>query len=355
MQQTPTATEAKPVLSVRNLRTHFELDEGRVRAVDGVSYDVHSGQVLGIVGESGCGKSMTMRSILRTVEPPGRIVDGQILFRPGNPKGFDTDSDGYVDLTKFRARSRQMRRIRGGEIALIPQEPMSAFSPLHTIGNQLTEAIRLHRRVNQREAREIAIESLRDVGIPSPETRIDSYSWQMSGGLRQRAMIAMALSCNPGVLIADEPTTAVDVTTQAQILDLLKRLQQEHGSAILFITHDLGVIAQLTDDVVVMYLGKVMEKGPVDAIFHDARHPYTRALLQSMPSIDSTPRVQLPTVTGSIPHPFNRPAGCPFHPRCPDFMPGKCDRHVPALVETEPGRPVACFLHHDVAEEELAA
>src|SRR5690554_3901047 len=264
MPQTPTATESAPILSVRNLKTHFELDEGKVRAVDGVSYDIRSGQVLGIVGESGCGKSMTMRSILRIVEPPGRIVDGEILYRPTNPKGFDTDAEGYVDLTRLDARSRKMRRIRGGEIALIPQEPMSAFSPLHTIGNQMIEAIRLHRRVSRGEARQIAITSLREVGIPSPETRVDSYSWQMSGGLRQRAIIAMALACNPSVLIADEPTTAVDVTTQAQILDLIKRLRQEHDSAILFITHDLGVIAQLADDVVVMYLGKVMEQGPVD-------------------------------------------------------------------------------------------
>ncbi len=351
MPQTPTATEPTPILSVRNLKTHFELDEGKVRAVDGVSYDIRSGQVLGIVGESGCGKSMTMRSILRIVEPPGRIVDGEILYRPSNPKGFETDSGGYVDLAKLDARSKKMRRIRGGEIALIPQEPMSAFSPLHTIGNQMIEAIRLHRKVSKGEARQIAITSLREVGIPSPETRIDSYSWQMSGGLRQRAIIAMALACNPSVLIADEPTTALDVTTQAQILDLIKRLRQEHDSAILFITHDLGVIAQLTDDVIVMYLGKVMEKGPVDGIFHDAKHPYTRALLRSMPSIDSSPRVQLPTITGSIPHPFNRPAGCPFHPRCPDAMPGKCDRYVPALVEVEPNRPVACFLHHDEVEE----
>ncbi len=355
MPQIPTATESAPILSVRNLKTHFELDEGKVRAVDGVSYDIRSGQVLGIVGESGCGKSMTMRSILRIVEPPGRIVDGEILYRPTNPKGFDTDAEGYVDLTRLDARSRKMRRIRGGEIALIPQEPMSAFSPLHTIGNQMIEAIRLHRRVSRGEARQIAITSLREVGIPSPETRVDSYSWQMSGGLRQRAIIAMALACNPSVLIADEPTTAVDVTTQAQILDLIKRLRQEHDSAILFITHDLGVIAQLTDDVIVMYLGKVMEKGPVDGIFHDAKHPYTRALLRSMPSIDSSPRVQLPTITGSIPHPFNRPAGCPFHPRCPDAIPGKCDRFVPALVEVEPNRPVACFLHHDEVEEGGAA
>ncbi len=341
-----------PVLSVRGLKTYFQLDEGVVRAVDGVSYDVYPGQVLGIVGESGCGKSMTMRSILRIVEKPGHIVGGEILYRPQTVKRGELDEEGYLDLTKLEARSQRMREIRGGEIALIPQEPMAAFSPLHTIGNQLIEAILLHRDANRREAREIAIDSLHDVGIPNPKQRIDSYSWQLSGGLRQRAIIAMALACNPKVLIADEPTTAVDVTTQAQILDLIKRLRQEHDSSILFITHDLGVIAQLTDDVVVMYLGKVMEQGPVDAIFHDAKHPYTRALLKSMPSVDSEPRVQLPTIEGSIPHPFNRPTGCPFHPRCPDAMPGKCDRYVPALVELAPGRKVACFLHSDAIEGE---
>lgn len=349
------AAGVKPVLSVRDLKTYFKLDEGVVRAVDGVSYDVYPGQVLGIVGESGCGKSMTMRSILRIVEKPGEIVGGQILYHPKAQRGGELTADGYMDIAKVPARSKRMRQIRGGEIALIPQEPMSAFSPLHTVGSQLIEAIMLHRDVSRREARQIAIDSLRDVGIPSPEQRVDAYSWQLSGGLRQRAIIAMALACNPKVLIADEPTTAVDVTTQAQILDLIKRLQSEHNSSILFITHDLGVIAQLVDDVVVMYLGKVMEQGPVDAIFHDSLHPYTRALLKSMPSMDSSPRVQLPTIEGSIPHPFNRPEGCPFHPRCPDAIPGKCDRYVPALVEMEPGRKVACFLHSDAVEGEEPA
>ncbi|CAN5737670.1 ABC transporter ATP-binding protein [soil metagenome] len=338
------------MLSVRDLKMYFELDEGVVRAVDGVSYDIRPGEIVGIVGESGCGKSMTMRSILRTIEKPGRIVAGEIRFRPKRTRGMPVDSDGSLDLVSLDPRSRTMRTIRGGEIALIPQEPMSAFSPLHTIGNQIVEAIRLHRKASVREARGIAIESLREVGIPNPESRIDAYSWQLSGGLRQRAIIAMALACNPTVLIADEPTTAVDVTTQAQILELIQRLRHDHDAAILFITHDLGVIAQLTEHVVVMYLGKVMETGPVDAIFHAAQHPYTRALLRSVPSVDSVPRVALPTIEGSIPHPFNRPTGCPFHPRCPDAMPGRCDVAMPALHEVEPGRPVACFLHHDLVE-----
>ncbi len=368
---TPTATEAPsaprpddarrnrgagaPVLSVKDLKTHFKLDEGVVRAVDGVSFDLHQGEVVGIVGESGCGKSITMKSILRLVQKPGRIVGGEIVYRRPRP----TDDGARfkpleVDLAKLAPQGRRMREVRGGDIALIPQEPMASFSPLHTIGEQIVEAIRLHSPVSRSRAREIAIGKLREVGMPSPEQRFDSYSWQLSGGLRQRAIIAMALSCNPSVLIADEPTTAIDVTTQAQVLELLKQLQREHGSSIIFITHDLGVIAQVADYVVVMYLGKVMEQGPVSDIFHRPRHPYTRALLKSMPSLHSEPRVALPTVAGSIPHPLHRPQGCAFHPRCPDFMPGKCDVAAPALVAVDGKAPVACFLHHDQVEEARA-
>ena len=343
----------EPVISVRNLKTHFKLDEGVVRAVDGVSFDLHAGEVVGIVGESGCGKSITMKSILRLVQKPGRIVDGQIIYRRPEEHGEggrQRSKRFEADLVKLAPHGRQMRRVRGGDIALIPQEPMASFSPLHTIGQQITEAIRLHTPMSAAEAKEVAIGKLREVGMPSPEQRFDSYSWQLSGGLRQRAIIAMALSCNPSVLIADEPTTAIDVTTQAQVLELLKQLQSDHGSSILFITHDLGVIAQVADHVVVMYLGKVMEQGPVSDIFHRPQHPYTRALLQSMPSLHSEPRVELPTVAGSIPHPLHRPPGCAFHPRCPDFMPGKCDVNVPALVSVDGGSPVACFLHHDQVE-----
>jgi peptide/nickel transport system ATP-binding protein len=222
---------------------------------------------------------------------------------------------------------------------------MAAFSPVHTVGDQIIEAIRLHRSVNAREARKIALQQLKDVGIPEPEQRLDAYSWQLSGGLRQRAMIAMALSCNPAILIADEPTTAVDVTTQAQVLKLLRRLQAERNSAIIFITHDLGVIAQMADYVTVMYLGLVVEQGPVDLIFHNPKHPYTRALLESIPSIHMAPRANLPTITGSIPHPFNRPKGCPFHPRCTKFMPGICDQREPQLVEVDEKERVSCFLY----------
>ncbi len=338
-----------PVISVRNLKTHFKLDEGVVRAVDGVSLDLYPGEVVGIVGESGCGKSITVKSILRLVQKPGRIVGGEIIYRrpPEAQHGAKKGRAQEIDLAKLQPQGRRMRRVRGGDIALIPQEPMASFSPLHSIGEQIVEAIRLHNPVSKEEARKIAIGKLREVGMPSPEQRFDSYSWQLSGGLRQRAIIAMALSCNPSVLIADEPTTAIDVTTQAQVLELLRELQEEHGSSILFITHDLGVIAQVADYVVVMYLGRVAEQGPVHDIFHAPRHPYTRALLQSVPSLHSEPRVALPTVAGSIPHPLQRPPGCPFHPRCPDAIPGKCDVHVPALVDVGGGAPVACFLHHD--------
>ncbi len=266
---------------------------------------------------------MTARSILRIVEPPGRIVAGAILWH---------GADGAVrDLVKLDADGRTMRSIRGREIGLVFQEPMTSFSPVHTVGNQLIEAIRLHMRVSVAEARQRAIESLRQVGIPQPERRIDDYAFQLSGGLRQRAMIAVALSCDPRLLIADEPTTALDVTTQAQILDLLRNLQRQRGMAIMLITHNLGVVAEMCDHVVVMYLGQVVESGPVDAIFHNAQHPYTRALLRSIPSIESPSRVKLHTIAGSIPHPYNRPTGCPFHPRCPDRIRGVCDVHEPAL------------------------
>ncbi len=365
MQQTPTVPEARafavrsrtdlgePILSVRGLKTHFVMDEGTVRAVDGVSFDVHPGEVVGIVGESGCGKSVALKSVLRLIQKPGRIVAGEIMYRRPGRNGARPELE--LDLATLPPLGRRIRQIRGGDIALIPQEPMASFSPLHTIGDQIVEAIRLHDPMSVADARKLAIAKLREVGMPSPEQRFRAYSWQLSGGLRQRAIIAMALSCNPAILVADEPTTAIDVTTQAQVLQLLRVLQQEHGSAIVFITHDLGVIAQLADHVVVMYLGRVMEQGPVRSIFHTPRHPYTRALLQSVPSVHSEARVQLPTIAGGIPHPLYRPPGCPFHPRCPDAMPGTCDVRVPAMVDDGSGQPVACFLHHDVAEADDGA
>jgi len=331
------AMDSDALLSVRNLHTRFFQDEGTTKAVDGASFDVRAGKTLGIVGESGCGKSVTAQSILRLVLPPGRIVEGEILL---------TRADGtQVDLTQLDPNGSTMRAIRGGDIGLVFQEPMTSFSPVHTIGAQLVEAIRLHNDVSKQEARRLGIEALRSVGIPKPERRIDEYSFELSGGLRQRAMIAVALSCDPRLLIADEPTTALDVTTQAQILDLLRTLQRERGMAIMLITHNLGVVAEMADDVVVMYLGRVVEQGSVDAIFHDPKHPYTKALLQSIPSIESVPKAKLPTISGSIPHPFNRPKGCPFHPRCASSIGGRCDAGEPNLEDLGGGRKVSCFLY----------
>jgi len=336
-----------PLLSVRDLRVSFFMDEGTVRAVDGLSFEVYPGQVLGIVGESGCGKSVAMKAVLQLVEPPGRIVSGQILFRPA--------PDRTVDLAQLAPRGAAMRAIRGAEIALIPQEPMAAFSPVHTVGDQIVEAILLHWRqwradgppLTRSEARKITAELFQDVGISMPTQRLDAYSWQLSGGLRQRAMIAMALSCKPRLLIADEPTTAIDVTTQAQVLNLIRDLQRKYRTSVIFITHDLGVIAQIAHEVVVMYLGRVMEQGPVDTIFHGAKHPYTRALLRAIPGLQAMPRVPLPIITGSIPHPFNRPGGCPFHPRCSEILRGTCDQRVPALRPVGEHQQASCFLYHD--------
>ena len=343
------SAEAQPLLSVRDLRVSFALDEGLVRAVDGTSFDVMPGQVLGVVGESGCGKSVTMKAILQLIDRPGRITNGEIKFRR---------EDGVVDLARLEPRGAAMRDIRGAEIALIPQEPMAAFSPVHTVGDQIVEAILLHshrwragKKMSRREARDITVGLFRDVGISMPEQRVDAYSWQLSGGLRQRAMIAMALSCKPRLLIADEPTTAIDVTTQAQVLALLRDLQAKYNTAIIFITHDLGVIAQMASYVVVMYLGRIMEEGPVDEIFHAPKHPYTRALLQSIPSLYGQTRVALPVISGALPHPFNRPPGCPFHPRCPDVM-ERCSAAVPKLEPVAANQLASCFLHHDKAEAE---
>jgi peptide/nickel transport system ATP-binding protein len=333
-----------PLLSVRNLKTYFSQDEGTVKAVDGVSLDLYPGATLGIVGESGCGKSVTARSILQIVDRPGRIVDGEIRFRRPAADG-GTHGGPMVDLAKLPPNSQEMRSIRGAEIALIFQEPMSSFSPVHTVGNQIIEAIRLHQQISRREARDRAIEMLRRVGVSSPEERIAQLSNQLSGGLRQRAMIAMALSCNPTLLIADEPTTALDVTTQTQILELMRQLQQEDGMAIMLITHDLGVIAEMATDVAVMYLGRVVEQAPVDAIFHAPRHPYTRALLRSIPRMRARSRERLTPIAGAVPHPYDRPTGCPFHPRCADFMAGRCDREAPSLRPVTDQHAVSCFLY----------
>ena len=325
---------AEPILSVRNLQTQFFGPEGVVRAVDGVDFDVFEGRTLGVVGESGCGKSVTARSILRIVERPGRVVGGQVLLRP---------ADGGAPTDLLALPEEKMRAVRGREIALIFQEPMASFSQYYTVGNQIIEGIRLHMHLDKQAARARAIELLDMVGVPQPSRRIDEYPFQLSGGLRQRVMIAMALACDPRVLIADEPTTALDVTTQAQILDLLRDLQAKRGLAIILITHDMGVIAEMAHDVVVMYLGRAVESGPVKEIFAAPRHPYTRALLRSIPTVLAKPRTRLPTIVGSIPHPFNRPGGCPYHPRCSEIIGEICETAEPPPVG-EARREVRCFL-----------
>jgi oligopeptide/dipeptide ABC transporter ATP-binding protein len=333
--------ESQPLLQIDNLQSYFFTREGVVKAVDGATLEVRQGKTLGIVGESGCGKSITAKSILQIVDKPGRIVGGQILYHRQEGKS----QARTVDLVKLAHDSTEMRSIRGGEISMIFQEPMTSFSPVHTVGNQIVEAIQLHRKVDKREATEIAAEWLRRVGIPNPAQRLAEYPYRLSGGQCQRAMIAMALATNPKMLIADEPTTALDVTTQAQILNLLQSLQREQGMAMIFITHALGVIAEMADEVAVMYLGRVVERAPVKELFTNPKHPYTQALMTSIPSIEAAPRERLPSVKGSIPHPQNKPTGCPFHPRCPAYMPGVCEQKEPQLTAVGTNHQASCFLY----------
>ena len=333
--------QATPLLEVRDLRTHFFLDQGTVRAVDGVSFDVQAGQTVGVVGESGCGKSVMARSILRIVPKPGRVVDGEILYHRTTGKNGSTSSE-IVDLAELPPQGRQIRGIRGGEISMVFQEPMTSLSPVHTIGNQIMEAILLHQEVSAEEARQIAIDTLDRVGMPQPDVTIDRYPHQLSGGMRQRAMIAMALSCHPALLIADEPTTALDVTTQAQILTLMRNLQRDLGMAILFITHDLGVVAQMTEHVIIMYLGRVVESAAVDDIFYAPQHPYTQALLRSIPKLGQRSSERLNAIRGSVPDPYAVPSGCPFHTRCPFNDRQRCVREEPALREIRPGHYASC-------------
>ena len=335
----PVAGDA--ILSVRGLATQFFTDEGVVRAVDGVDFDVRPGSTMGIVGESGCGKSITAKSILQIVEAPGRITNGEINYNPR------PETSSSTDLLSFDANSNEMRAIRGGEISMIFQEPMTSFSGLHTFGNQIDETLRLHTNLSKQERFDLAVDWLARVGIPNPTQRMHEYPFRFSGGQLQRAMIAMAMCTNPRVLIADEPTTALDVTTQAQILDLLQRMQEENDMAIIFITHDLGVISEIADDVTVMYLGKVVETGPVFSFFDEPKHPYSKALLTSIPSMFTSSRERLPSISGSIPHPQNRPMGCAFHPRCQSFMEGTCDVREPELASVNEAQEVSCFLYEE--------
>ena len=330
--------DSSVLLEVRDLRAHFFSDEGTVRAVDGVDFQIMKGETLGVVGESGCGKSVTAQSILQILPKNGRIISGEINL---------STNGKVVDLAKMKPTGREIRSIRGKEISMMFQEPMTCLSPVHTIGNQIDEAIRLHRNANKQEAREITVEMLQKCGIPEPDRRADAYPHQLSGGMRQRAMIAMALSCRPKLLIADEPTTALDVTTQAQILDLLNELQHEIDTSIMMITHNLGVVAELADHAIVMYLGKVVEHASSEMIFKDPKHPYTRALLKSIPKLGSKSKERLLSIEGSVPNPYELPKGCKFHPRCQDMIPGVCDRNEPTLLSIEDGHSVSCFLHSD--------
>ncbi len=324
------------LLGVSELRTWFESREGTVRAVDGVSFDLHRGETLGIAGESGCGKSVTAQSILRIVPRNGRIVSGSIvLHRPG----------GSVELTGLAADGSEIRAIRGAEISLIFQEPMAAFSPVYTIGNQVIEVIRLHQRCSARAARQRAVDMLQQVGMPRPEQTIDAYPWAVSGGMRQRAMIAMALACRPSLLIADEPTTAVDVTIQAQVLELMKALQEQLQMGLIIITHDLAVIAELCDRVMVMYLGRDVESGAVQQVFRVPKHPYTVALLNSVPVLGEGHDQRIEAIGGSVPSPLSVPPGCPFHPRCTHARAGVCDGVYPQARHVEPGHLVSCYLY----------
>ena len=332
------------LLEVRDLKTYFMLDEGTVRAVDGVSYDLRRGQTLGVVGESGCGKSVTGQSILRIVPKPGKIVSGEMMYhRRRRGTGNDGGSQAVetlVDLARLDPFGKEIRSIRGNEIAMIFQEPMASLSPVHTIGHQIGEVIELHQGAGKKQARAAAIEMLARVGLPKAQEVIDRYPHQLSGGMRQRAVIAMALCCRPSLLIADEPTTALDVTTEAQILELMKELQSEFGMAIQYITHNLSVIAEMADDVVVMYLGKQVELATVVDLFLHPSHPYSKALLRSIPRVGRKSRQRLESISGMVPDPYSIPSGCAFHPRCPYYMPGVCDN--PTFIQVGANHWVRC-------------
>ncbi|AWR87013.1 ABC transporter ATP-binding protein [Meiothermus taiwanensis] len=337
--------DEKRLVDVKDLKVHFFTDDGVVKAVDGVSFHIDKGETLAVVGESGSGKSVTSLAMMRLIpNPPGKIVGGQMLFR---------GKDGKVrDLAKEDEAA--MRKIRGNDIAMIFQEPMTSLNPVYTVGDQIAEAIVLHQGKSKKEALEQAAEMLDLVGIPEPKKRLANYPHQMSGGMRQRVMIAMALSCNPSLLIADEPTTALDVTIQAQILELMKKLQEEIGMSILFITHNLGVVAEMADRVVVMYAGRAVEEADVVPTFKKPLHPYTMGLLNSVPRLDlaSAHQQRLEAIPGNVPNPLNLPPGCAFHPRCKFFKPGLCDTDIPVLQDAGDGHMVRCVRWAEIQKGE---
>jgi oligopeptide/dipeptide ABC transporter ATP-binding protein len=332
------------LIRISNLKVTFPLDEGTVQALDGIDLSIKKGKVIGVVGESGCGKSITARSIIRIIPTPGKIDEGQILLRTkvGSPNG----EEHIIDIAQLDEDSEIMRQIRWGEVAMIFQEPMTSFSSYHTLGNQIGEAAIIHRHVTKEEANKLAIQMLERVGIPNAPTRVNQYPHEFSGGMRQRAMIAMALICNPALLIADEPTTSLDVTIQAQMLELMRDLREDFGSSIMFITHNLGVIAQIADEVYIMYLGKIVEHGLVNDIFHDPKHPYTVDLLNAIPKITGEVEERLVAIEGSIPSPFERVSGCPFHPRCSQIIRGVCENQVPQMTDFGNDHTTFCHLYN---------
>ena len=367
----PDRTDDDAIVSVNDLEVSFKTPLGVVHALNGVSFDVPRGKVLGIVGESGGGKSVTGRAIMQILEAAGQITSGSIEFQRGEQVQSSqlmadsetaaetkeaTTRSGAIDIAQLDPRGSAMRSIRGAEIAMIFQEPMTSLNPVYTIGAQIEEAILLHQTQDKRQAREQAVDMLRQVGMPNPERIAKSYPHELSGGMRQRAMIAMALSCHPSLLIADEPTTALDVTTEAQILAVMRKLKDEIGMSIMFITHSMGVVAQMCDEVIVIYLGRVVERAPVDEIFYAPKHPYTRALLRSIPRIGAAEGTKLEVIKGTIPDPYSEVSGCTFHPRCPDFMPGLCDTVIP--VETVLAGPtrhgVRCHLYTEEGRQKQA-
>ena len=338
----------EPLLEVKDLRIHFFTDEGVVKAVNGVDLTIERDKTLCLVGESGCGKSVTSRAFLKIIHPPGRIVSGEMLYHRQQADG----TTQIIDIAQLDAKGKPIRQIRGKEISMIFQEPMSSLSVMHTVGNQIIETIRLHEDVSEQVARDRAVELLRLVEISRPDRIVDEYPFRLSGGMRQRAMIAMALACNPTLLIADEPTTALDVTTQAQILKLLRSLQAQYGMAVLFITHDLGVVAEIADDVAVMYLGRIVERADVDTLFNAPKHPYTQALLRSIPRI-AAKRQELDPIAGMVPSPFRRPTGCPFHPRCTQRI-ASCSTVEPAVTHLSANHDVRCLLYETTPAAEGA-
>jgi peptide/nickel transport system ATP-binding protein len=327
---------SKPLMQVNRLRMSFALRQGTVTAVDSVSFRIPRGRIVGMVGESGCGKTVTARSLLR-IEAPATIESGEILFSPSG--------NGDVKMHLLAPDRETIRSIRWKQIAMVFQEPMASLGPMHTIGDQITEAVRLHLRADKKEAERLALEALSSVGMPRAEQVFNQYPHQMSGGMRQRAMIAMALSCRPSLLIADEPTTALDASTESQILDLLKERRKSLDMSILYITHNMAVIAQIAEEVLVMYLGRIVESAAVRDLFSNPRHPYTRALMNSIPRVDRNPSGRLKVIEGDVPDPYSRPSGCSFHPRCGVCIAGVCDRIVPEMTRQRGASWVACHLY----------